>query len=101
MLVDYEGDIEVGEAGDTWYRFPMIAQQYDAAEEARKQAERQGMVFGETVFSSDEEEKSLEETEMDDFDERLSRELGEDVTLADLEEEVTMSETQTATVSGR
>lgn len=94
LLVDYEGDIEVGETGDTWYRFPVIAQQYRAAEQARKQAEQQGMVFGDTVFSSDEEEKSLEESEMDDFDERLSRELGEDVTLADLEEEVSLGQAE-------
>jgi len=54
------------------------------------------MVFGDTVFSSDEEEKSLEESEMDDFDERLSRELGEDVTLADLEEEVSLGQAEQA-----
>jgi hypothetical protein len=99
LLVDYEADVEVGEEGDTWYRFPLVAQQYEAAREARKQAEQQGMVFGNTVFSSDEEEKSLEESEMDDFDERLSRELGDDVTLGDLEEEVSIGQRESVSVA--
>ena len=87
FLVDYEGDIDVDEKGDKAYRFPSIAGQYEAARHAREPGgDEEGVVFGETIFSSDEEEKSLEESDMDEFDERLSRELGDDMTLADLEE---------------
>ena len=86
FMVDYHGDIEVAESGQTFYRFPEIARQYDAARGARESAENESVVFGQTVFSSDEEEKSLEESEMDDFDERLARELGDEMTLSDLEE---------------
>lgn len=90
FVIEYEGDMDVTDEGTVEYAFPEIARQYEAAREAR-QAGRGEVVFGETIFSSDEEEKSLEESEMDDFDERLSRELGEEVTLGDLEEEVAES----------
>lgn len=90
FLVDYHGDIDVGEAGETAYVFPDISNQYEAARQARA-SDSEAVVFGETIFSSDEEEKSLEETEMDEFDERLSRELGGDMTLEDLEESATKS----------
>ncbi|MFB6351181.1 MAG: hypothetical protein ABEN55_12680, partial [Bradymonadaceae bacterium] len=83
FLVDYYGDVD--EQGATAYRFPEIANQYEAAREAR-QSDDEAVVFGETIFSSDEEEKSMEESEMDEFDRRLSRELGDDMTLGDLEE---------------
>ncbi len=94
LMVDYEGDVDVTEDGDMQYVFPEIARQYDAAEQSRQQAANENVIFGQTVFSSDEDEKSLEESEMDDFDERLSRELGSDVTLEDLESEIEQSSPQ-------
>ena len=86
FLVDYHGDVEVRETGETRYKFAEITRQYGAAREARRSAREGAVVFGQTIFSSDEEEKSLEESEMDEFDRRLSRELGDEMTLADLEE---------------
>ncbi len=92
FLVDYEGGVDVDEEGDQAYRFPAIAGQYEAARQARQSGGDEETLFGETVFSSDEEEKSLEESDMEEFDRRLSRELGEETTLADLEESAAESQ---------
>ncbi|MFB6264586.1 MAG: hypothetical protein ABEL76_13320 [Bradymonadaceae bacterium] len=86
MLADYEGDVDVSDDGDVRYRFDEVARQLEAGRRARQRADDDSVVFGNTVFSSDEEEKSLEETEMDEFDRRLARDLGEETTLEDLEE---------------
>ncbi len=93
LVVDYEGDMEVTDEGKVEYAFPEITRQFDAARQARQRTGDEAVVFGETIFSSDEEEKSLSESEMDDFDERLERELGEEVTLGDLEESVAAEST--------
>ena len=80
LLVDFEADIEVSDEGDRYYKFPRVAEQLEAGEQAREQATAE-LVFGQTIFSSDEEEVSLEDAEMADFDRRLARELGGDVEL--------------------
>lgn len=78
MLLAYDGDIEVTASGQTVYTFSELATQLDAGRQARQSAGTQ-VVFGKTVFSSDELEKSLDEAAMDDFDRRLAMELGGDV----------------------
>lgn len=75
FLVGYDGDIEVTDEGITVFRFPRVAEELEAGYEARESAANE-VVFGKTVFSSDEEEKSLDDAEMEEFDRRLSRELG-------------------------
>ena len=79
FLVSYDGDIQVTEEGLTVYKFPRLADELYAGEQARQSAHDE-VVFGKTVFSSDEEEKSLDEAAMEDFDRRLARELGGEVT---------------------
>ena len=93
LVQDFEAEIEVDEDGEIYYRFPRVAEQLSAGEKARERATSE-LVFGQTIFSSDEEEVSLEDAEMAEFDRRLARELGGDVELDfDMEwEEV--SETQ-------
>ncbi|QDG51932.1 hypothetical protein FIV42_14650 [Persicimonas caeni] len=78
FLVGYDGDIEVTDDGITVFRFPRVAEELEAGEDARESAANE-VVFGKTVFSSDEEEKSLDDAEMEEFDRRLSRELGGEV----------------------
>ncbi len=78
LIRRYEAEIEVGEEGDTYYLFPEVAAQLKAGEEARDRATAE-LVFGDTVFSSDDEEKSLDEEEMEEFDRMLARELEGDV----------------------
>lgn len=92
LVTEYHGEVDVESSGETTYRFPEVALQYEAAREARQSAGEEPTVFGSTIFSSDEEEKSLEESEMDEFDERLARELGDDMSLGELEESVAESE---------
>ncbi len=78
FLLGYDGDIAVTDEGLTTYLFPRVASELKAGDEARESAANE-VVFGKTVFSSDEEEKSLDEAEMEDFDRRLARELGGEV----------------------
>lgn len=80
IIRDFEADVEVSEDGDIYYEFPRVAEQRRAGEGAREQATVE-LVFGQTIFSSDEEEMSLEEAEMEEFDRRLARELGGEVEL--------------------
>jgi hypothetical protein len=75
FLVGYDGDVEVTEEGITVFHFPRVAEELDAGQRARE-ASAGEVVFGRTIFSSDEEEKSLDDAEMEEFDRRLSRELG-------------------------
>lgn len=75
MLSDYDGDIKVSDDGQTLYVFPRVAEELEAARQARQSAQ-DDVVFGQTIFSSEEEKFSLEEADLDDFDRRLSRELG-------------------------
>ncbi len=86
FLVGYDGDIDVTDEGLTVFRFPRVADELEAGEEARRSAANE-VVFGKTVFSSDEEEKSLDDAEMEEFDRRLSRELGGDVFDVEMEAE--------------
>jgi hypothetical protein len=92
LVDDFHGEVDVETSGETIYRFPEIARQYGAARDARALRGEDPTVFGSTIFSSDEEEKSLEESDMDEFDERLARELGDDLSLGELEESVAESE---------
>lgn len=78
LLLEYDGDIAVTNSGQTVYTFSQLATQLDAGRLARQTAGSQ-VAFGKTVFSSDEQEKSLDEAAMDDFDRRLALELGGDV----------------------
>lgn len=74
LVADFDGDVRVEQGGTPYYFFQPLKDQLDAGERARQAALGQ-VVFGETVFSSDEEEKSIEQSELDDFDARLAREL--------------------------
>lgn len=85
FLVGYDGDIDVTDEGLTVFRFPRVAEALEAGKEARESAANE-VVFGKTVFSSDEEEKSLDDAEMEEFDRRLSRELGGDIFEMEFEE---------------
>jgi hypothetical protein len=78
FLSAYDGDVDVTDTGLTVYTFDRLATEFADARSAREAAADENVVFGQTVFSSDEDEKSLDEAEMDDFDRRLSRELGGD-----------------------
>lgn len=78
FLLGYDGDIQVTDEGLTVFRFPRVAEEFEAGDDARTSAANE-VVFGKTVFSSDEEEKSLDDAEMEEFDRRLARELGGDV----------------------
>ncbi len=91
LLADYQGDVEVASSGQMTYVFPSLAGELEAAQQARQ---RQGsqVVFGQSVFSSDEEEISLEQAELDDFDARLERELGGDASEFVLDFEVAPQE---------
>ncbi|RAL22171.1 hypothetical protein DL240_09965 [Lujinxingia litoralis] len=75
VFADFEGDIRVEDDGRTLYLFPRVAEQLAAAERARRSAEQE-LVFGQTIFSSDEETLSMADAEMLEFDRKLARELG-------------------------
>lgn len=77
---DFDADVQVNEEGDVFYEFPRVRRQLEAGKQAREKATTE-LVFGQTIFSSDDEEMTLEEAEMEEFDRRLSRELGGDVEL--------------------
>lgn len=75
LVRDYDGDIQVDASGQQVYLFPTIAAELEASRQARaRQADE--VVFGASIFSSDEEEVSLEQAELADFEARLERELG-------------------------
>lgn len=78
FLLDYKGDIEVEDTSRTVYTFDRLATELEDGRRARESAADE-VVFGETIFSSDKEEKSLDEVAMEEFDRRLARELGGDV----------------------
>jgi len=78
FLLDYKGDILVTDNSETVYKFERLATELEDGRRARENAQDE-VVFGKTVFSSDREEKSLDEAEMEEFDRRLARELGGDV----------------------
>ncbi|MEZ4460531.1 MAG: hypothetical protein R3E66_12560 [bacterium] len=72
LALDGEPDLEGG--GDVWV-FETLAGQLEVGQAARA-VEADRVVFGQTVFSSDEAEKSLEESELEEFDRRFAFELG-------------------------
>lgn len=74
IVKGYDGDVQVLDDGQMMYLFPTVSAERRAAQHARDAAQSQ-VVFGKTVFSSDEEEVSLAQAELDDFDKRLAREL--------------------------
>lgn len=78
FLSAYDGDVDVTDTGLTTYSFDRLATEFRDASEAREAAEEENVVFGQTVFSSDAEEKSLDDADMEEFDRRLARELGGD-----------------------
>ncbi|TXD35956.1 hypothetical protein FRC98_14895 [Lujinxingia vulgaris] len=75
IFADFDGEIRVEDDGRTLYLFPEVARQLGAAESARQRAADQ-VVFGQTIFSSDEETLSMADAEMLEFDRKLARELG-------------------------
>lgn len=79
LVRDFEAAIEVDENGEVFYTFPRVSEGLRAAERAREATAE--LVFGKTIFSSDEETMSLEDVEMAEFDRRLARELGGNVDL--------------------
>lgn len=80
MILDFDGEIEVDDDAQMKFTFETVARELHDAREARDDADE--VVFGATVFSSDEDEKSLEETELEEFDRRLAIELGVGETVA-------------------
>lgn len=74
LAAAFDAEVMVDGGAQTFYVFRELKEQLDAGARAREASVGQ-VVFGETVFSSDEEEKSLEQSELDDFDARLAREL--------------------------
>ncbi len=97
IVRDFEADVEVSDDGDIYYTFPRVAEELEAAKEARHRATAE-LVFGKTIFSSDEEELSLDDAEMAEFDRRLARELGGDITLDfDMEWEEYAEDSQSVT----
>ena len=71
-MADYEGELQVLKSGSLKYSFRKIADQMKAGTRARK-ARKKNPVFGKTIFSSDPEELSLEESELEDFDKKLKK----------------------------
>jgi len=80
MVLDFDGEIEVTDEAQTEYSFERLGIELEEARGAREAQEE--VVFGATVFSSDEEERSLEQAELDEFDRKLAVELGVDETVA-------------------
>jgi hypothetical protein len=78
MALDGEPDLEGG--GELW-TFETLSSQLQDARAARAN-ENDRVVFGETVFSSDEAEKSMEASDLDEFERRLAFELGSPATQA-------------------
>lgn len=74
LAAGFDADVRVDGSGRTFYVFDALKEQLEAGARAREAAAGE-VVFGETVFSSDEREYSLEQAELDDFDARLAREL--------------------------
>ena len=74
LALAFDGEPKVDNTGTTYYFFDGLKAELDAGERARQAAVGE-VVFGETVFSSDEEQKSLAQSELEDFDARLAREL--------------------------
>lgn len=74
LAVQFDGEPMVDDSGRTFYTFDELKQQLEAGVRVRQAADAR-VVFGETVFSSDDDEISLAQVELDDFDARLAREL--------------------------
>jgi len=72
MALDGEPDLEGG--GDLFTFETLTSQMRDASAARANEADQ--VVFGQTVFSSDEAEKSMEETDLEEFERRLAFELG-------------------------
>lgn len=68
------GEPDLEEGGELW-TFETLSSQLQDARAARAE-QRDDVVFGQTVFSSDEATKSLAESELEDFERRLAFELG-------------------------
>ena len=78
VVTAFDGYTEHDDQGNTWYRFPRLAAELDAARRAREEVGSGDRAFGRTVFSSDENAQQPEDQsreELDDFDRRLAREL--------------------------
>lgn len=75
FALEYGGEPDVDATGQTIWLFETLAEQFAEASRARQQAHL-NVVFGRTVFSSDEETKSMEEADLEDFERRLAFELG-------------------------
>jgi hypothetical protein len=75
---DFDAEVEVDpNSGELTYRFETLAAQRRAADAARRDASRQ-VVFGRSVFSSDEDEVPQHQADLDEFDRLLAAELGDD-----------------------
>lgn len=74
LAVDYRGEPRVAQNGQAYYFFDQLAEEVNDGRRSR-QAGSNRVVFGETVFSSDDEKVALDDYEMADFDRRLAQEL--------------------------
>lgn len=75
LAEEFGGEPHVSADGRTAWTFEELALQFAEASEARQSAGH-NIVFGRTVFSSDESTKSMEEADLEDFERRLAMELG-------------------------
>jgi hypothetical protein len=78
VVTAFDGYTEHDDEGNTWFRFPRLAAELNAARRAREEVGSGDRAFGRTVFSSDENAQQPEDQsreELDDFDRRLAREL--------------------------
>ena len=74
IVEEFEGTIELLDDGRAVVSFARLGDQLRAADQARLQAPAHATV-GRTVFSSDPTRMRLEQQELEEFDERLAREL--------------------------
>ena len=70
LIDDYAGDLQVLEDGTIKYSFNKIMDQLEAGQLARETVKKT-TVFGKTIFSSDPEELSPEQSEIEDFEKKL------------------------------
>ena len=73
LATSYKGEPRTAQDGRTYYFFDQLAEEVNDGRRARHN--RGQRVFGETIFSSDEEKVSLVDYDMEDFDRRLGIEL--------------------------
>lgn len=75
FALEFNGEPVEAQNGRMLWRFDELALHFQEATDARNAAHSQ-IVFGQTVFSSDESTKSMNDADLEDFERRLAMELG-------------------------